>query len=114
MTDRRNFVFDRYTKDAQQIQEPEKSLIELPPEIQTKLVDAVENLPSNPADKKAIASSLDEAYELWHKNRNNADNSIVILSSPVAAISRILSKTLEGIENIYNHCLSAISATFLE
>lgn len=95
LADKRNFLFDRYTKDAQQTQEPEKSLIELPPEIQTKLVDAVENLPNNPADKKAIAESLDQAYAFWHENRNNADNSIVILSSPVAAVSRILSETLE-------------------
>jgi len=91
----RNFLFARYTKDAQETQEPEKSLVQLPPETRAKLIDKVENLPSNPADQKAIASKLDEAYEIWHKDPSNADNSVVVLSSPVAAVSRILSETLE-------------------
>lgn len=91
----RNFLFSRYTKDSKQTQEPEKSLIELPPEVRKKLVAGVENLQSNPADKKAIASTIERNYELWQENPNNTDNSVVVLSSPVAAVSRILSETLE-------------------
>lgn len=95
LADRRNFLFSRHTKDAKETQEPERSLIALPPEIRQQLVDAVEKLPSNPADKKAIASAIDKSFELWQEDPNNADNSIVILSSPVASVSRILSETLE-------------------
>ncbi len=91
----RNFIFSRYTKDSEETQEPEKSLIQLSPEVRKKLVEDTENLPSNPADKKAIADALDEAFERWRKNPNNSNNSIAILSSPVAAVSRILSETLE-------------------
>ena len=91
----RNFIFSRYTRDAQETQEPEKTLIELPPEAREKLVTGVKNLPSNPADKEAISSTLDKNYDLWRENPNNSDNSVIILSSPVAAVSRILSETLE-------------------
>ena len=95
LSNQRNFIFSRYTRDAKEAQEPEKSLIELPPEVRKKLINGVENLPSNPADKKAIASTLNKNYELWRENPNNTTNSVVVLSSPVAAVSRILSETLE-------------------
>ncbi|MEL6786938.1 MAG: hypothetical protein AAFO76_05900 [Cyanobacteria bacterium J06607_15] len=95
LADRRNFLFARYTKDGQETQEPERSLIELPTAVRKKLVDAVEDLPSNPADQEAIANTLDEAYERWRENPTNSNNSLVILSSPVTAVSRILSETLE-------------------
>ncbi len=95
LSDQRNFIFSRYTKDKKETQEPEKTLVQLPPEVRKKLVEDIESLPSNPADKKAIADALDEAFERWQANPNNSNNSIVILSSPVAAVSRILSDTLE-------------------
>ena len=95
LADRRNFLFSRYTKDARETQEPERSLIELPAEIRQKLVDAIENLPSNPTDKDGISQAIDKSFELWRKDPRNADNSIVVLSSPVASVSRILTETLE-------------------
>ena len=95
LSDSRNFIFSRYTKDSEETQEPERSLVELPPEVRKKLVEETENLSSNPADKKAITDALDEAFECWRENPNNSNNSIAILSSPVAAVSRILSETLE-------------------
>lgn len=94
LKNRRHFIFSWYTKDAQETQEPEKSLLELPTAIQKQLVDAIENLPNNPADIEAVASTLDEAFDLWREDPNNADNSIVVLSSPITAASRILSETL--------------------
>ena len=95
LANRRNFLFSRYTKDAQETQEPERTLIALPDEVRKKLVTAVESLSSNPADKRAISEAIEKSFELWRKDPNNADNSIVILSSPVASVSRILSETLE-------------------
>ena len=88
------FLFSWYTKDSQETQEPERSLIELPTEIREKLVNAIENLPSNPADREAVASSLNETFDRWVANPNNTNNSVVILSSPVTAVLRILSETL--------------------
>ena len=90
----RHFLFSWYTTDSEETQEPERSLTDLPREVREKLVNAVENLPSNPADQEAIASSLDRAFDLWRENPNNANNSFVVLSSPVTAVSRILSETL--------------------
>ena len=95
LTDRRNFLFARYTSDKQETQEPEKTLIELPPATREKLINDIAELPSNPADKKAIVSTLDKAFDLWREDPDNANNSVVVLSSPVAAVSRILSETLE-------------------
>ena len=91
----RSFLFSRYTKDSQLTQEPERSLLELPPEERKKLVDAIENLPSNPTDQKAIAEAIDQAFARWHQDPSNEDNSIVVLSSPVTSVSRILAETLE-------------------
>ncbi|MDJ0589121.1 MAG: helix-turn-helix domain-containing protein [Pleurocapsa sp. MO_226.B13] len=95
LNNRRHFIFSLYTEDSQETQEPEQTLIELPPQVRRQLVEAVENLPSNPADKEAIVSALDETFARWREDPNNANNSIVILSSPVVAVSRILSETLE-------------------
>ena len=55
----------------------------------------IEEIPSNPADKEAIASVIEESYKNWREDPHNADNSVVVLSSPVTAVSRILSETLE-------------------
>ena len=95
ISQQRNFIFARYTKDAKETQEPERSLIALPTPIRKKLVGLVEEIPSNPADKEAIAAVIEESYTIWREDPNNADNSVVILSSPVTAVSRILSETLE-------------------
>lgn len=95
LADKRQFLFSWYTKDSQETQEPEESLLELPPALRKKLVDLVENLHSHPADKQAIATNLDEAFDRWRTNPNNTNNSIVVLSSPIIAVSRILNETLE-------------------
>ena len=95
LADKRQFLFSWYTKDSQETQEPEQSLLELPSGLRKKLIDAVENLHSHPADKQAIAKNLDEAFDRWRANPNNANNSIVVLSSPIIAVSRILTETLE-------------------
>lgn len=95
LNSRRQFLFSWYTKDAQETQEPERSLIELPVEWKNKLVDQVESLSSNPAEVEAVVSALDKAFDCWCEDPRNADNSIVILSSPVTAVSRILSEALK-------------------
>ena len=95
LANNRSFLFSRYTKDALETQEPERTLIELPPEIRQKLVNKTENLPSSTGDREAITEKLNEMFELWRDNPENANNSLVVLSSPVAAVSRILTEALE-------------------
>ncbi|MGK7897566.1 MAG: hypothetical protein AB4372_29100 [Xenococcus sp. (in: cyanobacteria)] len=89
-----NFLFFWHAQDAQDTKEVERSLLELPTKIRKNLVNAIENLPSNPADQEAIISSLDETFSRWHEAPDNTNNSIVILSSPVTAVLPILSETL--------------------
>lgn len=92
----RRFLFKRYTKDSIETQEPERNLIQLPPEIRRKLVDRVAKLPINPGDREAISTKLDEVYETWKANPVSTNNSMVVLSSPVTSVSRILSETLSS------------------
>ncbi len=95
LADKRSFLFSRYTQDSKETQEPEKSLVKLPVELRQKLTDAVENISSSPAGEKAIGSTVDKAYDRWQEESDSGDNSVVVLSSPVAAVSRILSETLK-------------------
>ena len=90
-----NLLLSEDAPDSQETQESERLLVELPPEVHQKLVDAVENLPSNEADRQAIISSLDERFECWRDAPNHGNNSVLILSSPVTAVSTVLSEALE-------------------
>ena len=92
----RSFVFSWYTKDRNQLQEPTKSLVELPPSIREKLIAATNKLADNPADTEAIGNSIDEAFEKWRNRPQTAENSIVILTSPVMVVSRIIITILEN------------------
>lgn len=95
LDENRNSLLSRFSTDEQEIQEPEKSLIELPPHLASKLVAAVNDLPTDNPDMEAIQSKLDEAVEKWRKNPQAADNSLVVLSSPVTTVSRILVESLQ-------------------
>jgi len=92
----RSFIFSWYTKDRNQLQEPTKSLVELPLHLREKLITATNKLADNPADTAAIRSSIDEAFEQWRSNSQKAENSIVIVTSPVMVVSRIIITILEN------------------
>ncbi|MGB3651007.1 MAG: helix-turn-helix domain-containing protein [Rivularia sp. (in: cyanobacteria)] len=94
LLDNRKTLLSRFSTDEQEIQEPEKSLIELPSSIGSKLIAAVNELPTDNPDMEAIQSTLDEAFEKWRSNPQVADNSVVILSSPVTTVSRTLTESL--------------------
>ena len=95
LDENRNSLLSRFSTDEQETQEPEKSLIELPSFLAARLVTAVDNLPTDNPDTEAIQSTLNEAFEKWRSNPQVADNSLVILSSPVTTVSRILTESLE-------------------
>ena len=92
----RSFIFSWYTKDRNQIQEPTKSLIELPSSIRKKLVVETNKLPNNPTDTEVIRSSIDETFEQWLSQPKSAENSIVIIASPVMVVSRIVIEIIEN------------------
>ena len=92
----RSFIFSWYTKDRNQIQEPTKSLVELPSSIREELVVETNKLPDNPTDTEAIRSSIDETFEQWRSQPKSAENSIVIVASPVMVVSRIVIEIIEN------------------
>lgn len=94
LVDNRNLLLSRLSTDEKETQEPEKSLTELPSSTASKLLVAVDKLPSNNPDVEVIYSTLNEAFEEWRSNPQTADNSLVILSSPVTTVSRILTESL--------------------
>lgn len=95
LDENRNSLLSRFSTDEQETQEPEKSLTELPPSLSSKLIAAVDELPTDNPDLEAIQSTLDKAFEKWRNNPEVADNSLVILSSPVTTVSRILTESLQ-------------------
>ncbi|WP_019508296.1 hypothetical protein [Pleurocapsa sp. PCC 7319] len=92
----RSFVFSWYTKDRNQLQEPTRSLVELPSSLREKLIALTNQLADNPADTEVIRTSIDEAFEKWRAHPQRAENSIVILTSPVMVVSRIIITILEN------------------
>ncbi len=95
LDENRNSLLSRFSSDEQETQEPQKSLIELPPSLASRLIAAVDELPTDNPDVEAIQSTLNAAFEEWRSNPQVADNSLVILSSPVTTVSRILTESLE-------------------
>ncbi|MEO1433424.1 MAG: ArsR family transcriptional regulator [Cyanobacteria bacterium J06633_8] len=95
LAENRNSLLSRFSTDEQETQESEKSLTELPPSLSSKLLAAMDKLPIDNPDLEAIESTLDKAFEKWRDNPEVADNSLVILSSPVTTVSRILTESLQ-------------------
>lgn len=91
----RSFIFSWYKKNSDRMQEPAKSLAELPSSVREKIVEATRELGDNPSDTDAIRNSIDEAFESWRDRPENAENSIVILISPVMVVSRIVISILQ-------------------
>ncbi|MGB3760015.1 MAG: helix-turn-helix domain-containing protein [Rivularia sp. (in: cyanobacteria)] len=95
LLDNRKTLMSRFSTDEQETPEPEKTLIELPSALASKLIAAVDELPTDNPDMEAIQSKLNEAFEKWRSNPQAADNSVVILSSPVTTVSRTLNESLK-------------------
>ncbi|MGF1523257.1 MAG: hypothetical protein ACFBSF_13155 [Leptolyngbyaceae cyanobacterium] len=92
---KRPFRMDRMEKDAAYPSEVEESLAELPADIAQQLIQLVRDLPSHPCDQSAILEALHPEIARWQENPNVANNSLTILSSPVAAVARVLAESLE-------------------
>lgn len=68
--------------------------IELPPKLAQQLTRLVDQLPIHPDDRATVQSSLESVLAEWQQQPGISSNSLVILSSPVTAVSRILSEGL--------------------
>ena len=95
LLEKRHLVFSWFSSDQKETPEPEETLTELPPALAEKLIKATQNLPSNPADQEVVRSTLDSAFKQWRSHPQTADNSLAVLSSPVASVARILTESIE-------------------
>ena len=59
------------------------------------MIDKIEQLPITPANREVVGDVINEAFTQWRDNPGDTNNSIVILSSPVTSVSKILTETLE-------------------
>ena len=91
----RSFLFSWYTKDRDRVQEPTKSLVELPTSLREELVAATNRLSDNVSDTEAIQSYISETFQQWRNNPYSGNNSIVILTSPVMVVARIIIDIIE-------------------
>ena len=91
----RSLIFSWYTKDRNQDREPSKSLVELPASIRQELVAATNKLPDNPNDIEAIRTAIDKAFEEWCDRPTSTNNSIVIFTSPVMVVSRVITDIIK-------------------
>ncbi|BAZ46132.1 hypothetical protein NIES4102_31610 [Chondrocystis sp. NIES-4102] len=82
------------TKESSQLPVSKRWQPELPNQLSQQLLDAIANLPNHPANIQSIQATLENTFDIWRKNPNSISNSVVILSSPVTAVSSILAQTL--------------------
>lgn len=77
-------------KDTAYESDVETSFAALPKEIAQQLNRLVKDLPSHPDDQQVIQTSVSTAVEQWQAEPGFVNNSLVVVSSPVSAITRIL------------------------
>lgn len=94
LLERRAFRVNRLAKDPHHQPEPEEALAQMHSELADQLIAAVEALPTHPREKEAVLEALGEAITQWQDRPRSSANSIVILSTPVTSVSRILIDTL--------------------
>lgn len=99
LSDRRHFRIAWFEKDPQLTPEPEEALTELPDDVSQALVDAINDLPSQPQEVECVLEALDSAIAKWRANPHLANNSLVILAHPVSSVSRILTEGLHKLRS---------------
>lgn len=67
----------------------------LPPVVVSNLTKAIQNLPVASQQKTELQSSLEQALKVWEEDKDAA-NELVILSSPVEPLSKIIRQTLNN------------------
>lgn len=90
----RPFYMARLEKDEAYPSRIEESLAELPPDIAEQLTQLTKKLVSHPRDQQVIQEAVIAAVKEWKENPNSVNNSLIILSSPVAIVARVLTDSL--------------------
>ena len=94
LLERRPFRMARLEKDEAYPSQIGEALAELPTEIAEQLTQLAKELPSHPCDLQIIQEAVANAIAQWQENPSSKSNSLIILSSPVAAVARILTDSL--------------------
>ena len=90
----RPFRMGRLEKDAAYPSQVKESLANLPEDIANQLIQLVKQLPNHPRDQQTVQEAVATAVRQWQEDPELVNNSLVFLSSPVSAITRILSDGL--------------------
>ncbi|MGB7087363.1 MAG: helix-turn-helix domain-containing protein [Phormidesmis sp.] len=96
---KRHFRVAWLDKDPQIKPESDEALAQLPEDVANHLLEAIEALPVNPDEKDAVLSAIAKAIAPWKERPDISTNSIVILSTPVTPVSRILADSLAELED---------------
>ncbi|ACB53226.1 hypothetical protein cce_3878 [Crocosphaera subtropica ATCC 51142] len=88
-------LFSWKTEDSNSSQNRTPSPRELPAAIKQQIQEQIDNLDNNPTEEQAIIETLDNAFERWLNNPETEENSVVILSSPVTAISPVIADSIK-------------------
>ena len=104
LLEKRAFRVKRLAKDPHHKPQPEEALAQMPAALAEALIAAVEDLPIHPREQTVVLEALDEAISQWQARPHMAANSMVILSTPVTSVSRILVETL-GKRDVHDELL---------
>ncbi len=90
-----SLLFSWKTEDSHSPQKLTPSPHELSETIKQQIQKKIDDLGYNPTEEQAIIETLDNAFNRWLDDSENESNSVVILSSPVMAISPLISETIK-------------------
>ena len=102
LLEKRAFRVKLFAKDPKQPPAPEEALDQLPGDLSHALIKAINNLPGPPCEREAVLEAVNEAIAQWRHRPQTLTNSIVVLSTPVTSVSRVLVNALSKDENLAN------------
>ncbi|MBE9116177.1 MarR family transcriptional regulator [Lusitaniella coriacea LEGE 07157] len=87
------------SRDSKEPTPPEPTLAELPHAIAQRIKVKTQELPIPPAIATTVREAVNEALEEWQEQPVLATNSLVLLGNSVEPIARILSESLEELQD---------------
>ncbi|EAZ91784.1 MarR family transcriptional regulator [Crocosphaera chwakensis] len=90
-----NILFSWKTEDSNSSQKSQPSPHELPAKIKKQIQEKINSLENNPTEEQGIIDTLDNAFQRWLDSPETEDNSVVILSSPITAVSPLIADAIK-------------------